>query len=183
VVWFKVFNCHQLPDPSATLIAGVPLSVVSKQHYLLNFNDQLKWSFHVEKVCKSMSYYLYLLNKCHHVIKADLLKTFIESLVLSLLLYSLPVWGPPLRRYSFQRLQQMQNCAVCLCKGLCKYDHVSHRYPALNWLPIKFLVQHTRTTSLSFSAHNWSHLLYLDIHKHMMPQDRYFFFALKPHNR
>ena len=97
VMWFKVSNRHWSPDPPATLVEGVPLSVVSKQCYLgLIFDDQLKWSFHVGKVCKSMSYYLYLINKHRHVIKADLLKTLIESLVLSHLLYSVPVWGPSL---------------------------------------------------------------------------------------
>ena len=43
-----------------------------------------------------MSYYLYLLNKQRLVFKSDLLKLLIESLVLSHLIYCLPVWGPPL---------------------------------------------------------------------------------------
>ena len=36
----------------------------------------------------------------------------------------------------------MQDRAVRLCKDLRKYDHVSHLYPALNWLSIELLVQH-----------------------------------------
>ena len=36
----------------------------------------------------------------------------------------------------------MHNRAVRLCKSLHKYDHVSHHYQSLNWLPFEFLVQH-----------------------------------------
>jgi len=44
------------------MLDDVPLTVVSKQHYLgLIFDDRLTWSHHVAKVYKSMSYYLYLL--------------------------------------------------------------------------------------------------------------------------
>ena len=102
----------------------------------------LAWSHHVAKVCKSMSYYLYLLLKHRHVIKEDLLKTLTESLVLSHSLYCLPVWGPSLSHYSLQRLQRMHNRAVHLCKSLHKYNHVSHHYQSLNWLPFELLVQH-----------------------------------------
>ena len=58
--------------------------------------NTLSWSHHVSKVYQSMSYYLYLLNKQRLVFKSDLLKLLIESLVLSRLIYCLPVWGPPL---------------------------------------------------------------------------------------
>lgn len=110
------------------------LNVVSKQRYLgLIFDDQLNWSYYDGKVCKSMLYYIYLISKHHHVIKADLLRTLTESLVLSRLLYSLPVWGTPLSQYYLQRLQQMQHCAVRLCKGLRKYNHVNHHYPTSIW--------------------------------------------------
>ena len=127
------------------------------------------------------------LNKHRHVIKAVLLKTLTESLLLSHLLYFLPVWGP---RYNLYRLQQMQNHAVLLYKDLHKYDHVSHLYPALNSFQLScwssIIVYVLSTINLSFSAHNRSHLLHLAIpftcnkiiHLAIFPT--LIFFALKP---
>ena len=125
------------------IMDNIPLSVVSKHRYLgLVFDEHLTWSHHITKVCKSMSYYLYMLSKHRHVIKEDLLKTLTERLVLSHLTYSLPVWGPSLSKYSLQRIKYLQNRAVCLCRSLHKYDDVSHHYYSLNWLPFESLVQY-----------------------------------------
>jgi len=90
--------------------------------------------------------------------------TFVE--VLSHLLYSLLVWGPPLSQYNSLRMQQMQNCAVWLCRGLRMYWWPCKLiYPELNWLPFGLLVQHCRLSALhnmlSSSVRNWNHLLYL----------------------
>ena len=70
-----------------------------------------------------MSYYLYMLHR--HFIKEDLLKTLTESLVLSHLTYSLPVWGLSLSKYSLQRIKYLQNRAFRLCRGLHKYMTMS----------------------------------------------------------
>ena len=83
-------GCCLSADTPVTLMDDVPLNVLSKQCYLgLIFDDQLNWSCHIGKVCRSMSYYLYLINKHRHVIKEDLLKTLTESLVLSRLSFTL----------------------------------------------------------------------------------------------
>jgi len=76
VMWFRVSNCRQSPDPPATLIEGIPLSVVSKQCYLkLIFDDQLKWTsgLFMSERCEIQChiYYLYLINKHCHMIKVD----------------------------------------------------------------------------------------------------------------
>ena len=109
------------------MMDNVPLSVVSKQRYHgLIFDERLTWSHQIMEVCKSMSYYLYMLSKHRHVIKEDLLKTLIESLVLSHS-YSLPVWGPSSSKYLLQHIKYLQNWAVHLCRSLHKYDQVIHR--------------------------------------------------------
>jgi len=70
-------------------VNDICLAVVCKQGYLgLIFNDTLSWSHHVSKVCQSMSDYLYFLNKQRLVFKTCLLKSLIESLVLSHLLFA-----------------------------------------------------------------------------------------------
>ena len=131
------------------MMDDVILSVVPKQKYLgLIFDERLTWYYHVSKVCKSMSYYLHLLCKHRHVLTDDFLKTLAESLVFSHLIYCLPVWGPSLPHCSFERIKRMQNRAVCLCRCLHKYDHVSHHYHSLNWLPFELLVRYRSLCAL-----------------------------------
>jgi len=85
VMWFGFSNQWQTTSHPTIMLDDVLLTVVSKQCYFgLIFDDHLSWSNHVAKVCKSMSYYLYLLLKNQRVIKHDLLKTLTESLVLSI---------------------------------------------------------------------------------------------------
>ena len=79
--------------------------------------------------------HIYYLYQHKHVIKYDLIKTLSESLVLSHLTYFLPVWKPSLSNFSPKQRKYMQNWAVHLCKSLCKYDHISHHYHSLSWLP------------------------------------------------
>ena len=98
-----------------------------------------------------------MLSKHRHVIKEDLLKTLTENLVLSHLTYSLPVWGPSLSKYSLQRIKYLQNRAVRLCRGLHKYDHVSHHYCSLNWLPFESLVQY-RSLCAMYKLYRVQHL-------------------------
>ena len=98
-----------------------------------------------------MLYYLYSLNKhCCHVIR---------HICWPFTLF----WGPPLSQYI-----TVSGCSKCglnhavhLCKGLCKYDHVSN----LELISIWALVQHCRLSAMhntsSFSVCNWNHLLYL----------------------
>ena len=95
------------------IVDNTPLSVVSKHRYLgLVFDECLTLSHHITKVCKSLSYYLYstcYLNVYVHGIMEDLFKILTESLVLSHLIYSLPVWSPSFSKYSLQRIKYLQN--------------------------------------------------------------------------
>ena len=68
------------------------------------------------------------------------MKLIIESLVLSHLNYSLSVWGPVLHQNHLQRLKRMQNLAVCLCRNLKKFDHITEHYRAARWLPLEYLI-------------------------------------------
>ena len=110
VMWFRAPSQHVIPSPPGIFVNGIHLAVVCKQKYLgLIFDDTLSWSHHVSKVCQSMSYYLYLLNKQRLVFKTSLLKLLIERLVFSRLVYCLPVWGPPLTVTSINRLKCLQH--------------------------------------------------------------------------
>jgi len=57
-----------------------------------------------------------------------------ESLILSIIDYALPVWGPPLNKSQVACLQHLQNRAIGVTKCLKKYDHVSLHRLQLRWL-------------------------------------------------
>ena len=93
VMWFNVKRLATSPPP--ILLNSVPLSSVQKQKYLgVTFDTNLNWSSHVASVCRSMSYYLHLIN-CHvKSLPSDIIKMLVESLVFSRYTYALSVWGP-----------------------------------------------------------------------------------------
>ena len=56
-----------------------------------------------------------------------------ESLISSLIMYALPVWGPPLLNHQVGRLQCIQNRAVRVVFSLKNFDHVSLPCEQLGW--------------------------------------------------
>ena len=143
VMWFSPSNRGRPAAFPDIVVDDAPLATVNTQKYLgLIFDTTLSWSHQVSKVCRNMSYYLYLLNKHKSVLKTDLLKVLIECLVFSHLNYCLPVWGTSLTQCLSQRLRRMQNRAVRLCKGLRKFDHVTSHFKSLKWLPLEQLIKY-----------------------------------------
>ena len=82
VMWFRVSGHHKTVCFPTIFVNYIPLNATFKQKYLgLIFDDTLSWSHQVSKVCRSISYYLYLLNKQRKIFKTDLFKLLFESLV------------------------------------------------------------------------------------------------------
>ena len=52
----------------------------------------------------------------------------IDSLVLSRLIYALPVWGTMLTLAHQQQLQRLHNWGVHIATSLQKFDHVSYHF-------------------------------------------------------
>ena len=96
-------SCNAVVQP-LVLIDETPLSQVDKQKYLgVVFDSKLTWSSHVAAACKTMAYYLYLINfhsKSFHV----RLKMLVESLVFSWLIYALSVGGQQYIRILYSEL-------------------------------------------------------------------------------
>ena len=106
VVWFSLSNHGRLAAFPDIVVDDTPLAAVNTQKYLrLIFDTTLSWSHQVSKVCRNISYYLYLLNQHKSVLKTNLLKVLIECLVLSHLNYCLSVWGTSLTQCLLQRLR------------------------------------------------------------------------------
>ena len=125
VMWFSVKHLATSPPP--ILLDSVPLSSVQKQKYLgVTFDTNLNWSSHVASVCRSMSYYLHLINCYVKSLSSDIIKMLVESLVFSRYTYVLSVWGPAIHQDSLSCISRLQNRAVHMTCNLCKYDHISH---------------------------------------------------------
>ena len=93
------------------------------------------------------------------------------SLVLSHLSYCVTVWGLFLEIILLQMLQQMQNCAVRLCYGLRKSDHVTGFYHRLRWLPLPYFIHDVAT--ISFISLNVFHLTLQFVVHHIVKGDQY----------
>ena len=116
---------------------------MQKQKYLgVTFDTNLNWSSHVASVCRSMSYYLHLIN-CHvKSLPSDIIKMLVESLVFSCYTYALSVWGPAIHQDSLSRISRLQNRAVRMTCNLRKYDHISHHRGNLQWLSISSFIRY-----------------------------------------
>ena len=117
-MWFKPHRCrHQFLEQPDIVVDDMILQVTAKQKYLgFIFDNQLTWSGHVSNICKKMSYYLHLigLHKC--VLSVCLINYVAINGLFSLshVQYALPVWSPFMYQHHVQRLQRLQNCAVCM---------------------------------------------------------------------
>ena len=152
VLWFTIKSSIAAVQPPV-LIDGTPLPKVDKQKYLgVTFDNKLTWHPHVATVCKSMAYYLYLINYHSKSLPREILKMLVESLVFSRYTYALPVWGPAIHKDSLSRISRLQNRAVRMTCNLRKFDHVSHCRANLGWLPFSLFVQYR---SLLTMFHNY----------------------------
>ena len=128
-------------------LMGLPCKLATEQQtYLgLNFDTCLSWDnwdSQVSYVCKKMLYYLYLIKTHCKVLKYDVMKLLIESLVFSHFTYAVSVWGSSLKQHLVKRIKRLQNCAVHLLFHLHKFDHITEYYRHVGWLPFPELVKY-----------------------------------------
>ena len=86
-----------------------------------------------------MLYYLYLIKSYCNVLKFDIMKLLIKSLVFSHLSYSIYVWDVS---HLAKHLKRLQNRAVRLLFYLQKFDHVTCCYCRVSWLPFSDLIKY-----------------------------------------
>ena len=78
-MWFSTKSCNAVVQPQM-LIDETPLSQVDKQKYLgAVFDSKSTWSSHVAAVCKSMAYFVYLINFHSKSLPREILKMLVES--------------------------------------------------------------------------------------------------------
>ena len=144
VMWFQS-RLKLSSSPPDICIDGTPLQTVDSQKYLgVIFDNTLQWSEHVSAFCKTMSFYLFWINSYRHSLPTEVIKMLIDSLVVSHLVYALPVLGTMLTLAHQQRLQWLHNWGVStgIAASLQKFDHVSHHRRKFYWLSIPSLVRY-----------------------------------------
>ena len=66
----------------------------------------------------------------------------IDSLVLSRLMYALPVWGPLLYQFDIWHLQYLLNWGIHITASIGRFDHVSEHRSKLHWLTASSLIKY-----------------------------------------
>ena len=148
VMWFSMKHICTAVLPAIS-VYNMVLKIVSHQKYLgIIFDDKLQWSPHIDKVCKSMSYYLYMIGSHCTSLTKSVSKKLVESLVLSRMRYAISTWGPALQQRYISRLQRMQNRGVRLSCNLKRYDHVSSHRLSLRWLSVQDQIKQLTLSSM-----------------------------------
>jgi len=65
------------------------------------------------------------MNSYGHSLPTEVIKMLLDSLVLSPLIYALPVWGTMWTLAHQQQLQQLHNWGVRISASLQEFDHVT----------------------------------------------------------
>lgn len=128
-------NYNQIKNNININIDGNMLPVVSSAKNLgLIIDDDFRFKSHVNKLLQRSYSNLKILYSNRFVLNFNLRKTLSESLVLSQFNYCDFIYGPCLDNIYKSRIQKVQNSCVRFIFSLKKFDHVSHKINALNWL-------------------------------------------------
>ena len=153
VMWFSMKHICTAALPVIS-VNNTVLKIVNHQKYLgIIFDDELQWSPHIDKVCKSMSYYLYMIGSHRTSLTKSVSKMLVESLVLSRMKYAISTWGPALQQKYMSRLQRMQNRGVRLSCNLKKYDHISSYHLGLRWLSVQDQIKQSTLSCMYRQCH------------------------------
>ena len=138
----------------AVSVNNTVLKIVSHQKYLgIIFDDKLQWSPHIDKVCKSMSYYLYMIGSHCTSLTKSVSKMLVKSLVLSHMRYAISMWEPALQQRYISHLQWMQNRGIRLLCNLKKYNHVSSHRLDLRWLSVQEQIKQSILSCMYHQCH------------------------------
>ena len=153
VMWFSMKPICTAALPTVS-VNNTVLKIVSHHKYLgVVYDDKLQWSSHIDKVCKSMSYYLYMIGSHRTSLTHSVSKMLVELLVLSRMRYAISTWGPALQQKYISRLQRMQNRGVRLSFHLKKYDHVSSHRLGLRWLSVQDQIKQSTLSCMYRQCH------------------------------
>jgi len=138
--------------PPKVMIDSIPLHEVETQKYY-----KLNWLSYVSILCSRMSFYLFWINSHRRTLPSTVCKMLIDSLVLSRLMYALPVWGPMLSKSQTICLQHAHNRVTRITANLRRSDHLTHHRRKLNWLSVPSSVKHCSLCAMNNIYINKNH--------------------------
>lgn len=121
-------------------IGGVRLSFTNKVKILgLNIDSSLRFQDHISAILQKCYLRMRLLYANRYILNFKTRKKLSNSLVLSILNYSLIVYYPCLDKITQLKLQRVQNTCVRFVWNLRKFDHISGYINQLQWLKMSLL--------------------------------------------
>lgn len=135
------------------------------------FDQHMKMSDHIGKICSKAFYSLYNLRQIRKCLTDEACKTLVYALVTCHLDYCNALLHD-FSQYQQQRLQRVLNAAARLICRLPKYYHISPVLKDLHWLPIKYRVIF-KITLLVFKVPHGLAPSYLEDLIRVKPEGRY----------
>lgn len=135
------------------------------------FDQHMKMSDHIGKICSKEFYSLYNLRQIRKCLTDEACKTLVHALVTCHLDYCNALLHD-VSQYQQQRLQRVLNAAARLICPLPKYYHISPVLKDLHWLPIKYRVIF-KITLLVFKVLHGLAPSYLENLIRVKPEGRY----------
>ena len=100
----------------------------------LNFQKQ------IDKVCRNAYLQLRIISRNKYCMNIETMEKLLMSQVMSHLNFCCLLYCE-LPEYLLKKLQQVQNCAVRLLKGISKRDHITPHIKDLKWLTVKTFIK------------------------------------------
>ena len=133
-----IFGSHSrsLSDSKLSLLGKELLPSESIKDLGVAFDLTLSFDNHILATVSSCMSKLAQINRAKHEFKSSLLVTIINAFVFSKLYYCSTVWSST-TACNVQKLQLVQNFAVQIISGTCKFEHITPSLKNLRWLPVK----------------------------------------------
>lgn len=97
-------------------------------------DTNLRFYYHVSNLSKRTYMQLKILYSNRHILNFKTRKKLVESLVISILSYSIVLYYPCLDFVTKSRIQKIQNSCCRFVFGLRRYSHISSKINELQWL-------------------------------------------------
>ena len=149
--WYKTNGLKINPTKTEFLVVGTPAQTRKSASLRVKFEDSvlsssdnikilgitidknLTWHHQTGKVVKKCFSALVTINKLRHVLPTQTVKTLIQTLAFSHLMYCLPAWAPT-TDIERKRLNKAINFAVRIATGKRKMERITQARLDLGWL-------------------------------------------------
>ena len=157
--WYKTNGLKINPTKTEFLVVGTPAQTRKSASLTVKFEDSilsssdnikilgitidknLTWHHQTGKVVKKCFSALVTINKLRHVLPTQTVKTLIQTLAFSHLMYCLPAWAPT-TDIERKRLNKAINFAVRTVTGKRKMERISQARLDLGWMDFTEMINY-----------------------------------------